>query len=216
MLRPKMPSFVPAALLIRRPRTRLHCPMESLINHMQQHVQVKDSTQGFLNEHLTKRIYRRNTVFALKSEEKKFWCYTLRGIAGAFFVDASGRERLQWACPEKNYFTGTKHPFSNQGFELEIRFLAHTEVLLLPYPAFRQAQKSFPDFSEYIHVLKQRKLEQLRVLLGILSIPTIDRFGAYYEKLPELAAVLPAQYARQLLQLRSETYYRGRKKYFGR
>src|SRR5699024_6368153 len=88
-------------------------------------------------------------------------------LAAGYRENSVGKQVLCELMQPMDYFTGTQHPFTPRLREAEYVAIADTKLLLVPVMEAREAQRRFPAFAELLHVLKQRKINFLELLVAL-------------------------------------------------
>lgn len=187
--------------------------MERFFSYIAQYVRLSEAEKKFVRNHAGLRSFRKNDYYLYRGETKARWCFLLSGMTAGCYTDHAGKEYIHWISAQHDYFTGTKHPFSTRSAELDIRFLQRSTVLEFPLLVIREQQQQHQAFSEFLHLLKQRKLESYRRHLQLMHLPSEDRYTAMAHLFPKLIQQLPAKNIQAFLGIRSSTYYLSMKKY---
>ena len=167
----------------------------------------------FINAHARVRRYTKHDYYLLADEAKSNWCFVLAGAVAGMKTTHEGEEQLQWLSVTNQYFTGTKHPFSEQSHGLQVQFLHSTEVMELPYTYLREAQQQYPAFAELLQVLKEQKLKNFQSLIKILKLPARERLYQALDELHSWVILLQVHECCSLLNISYPMYYNGLRKY---
>jgi len=167
----------------------------------------------FINTHARIRTYNRHDYYLLAGEAKTNWCFVLDGVVAGVRTNYEGDELLQWLSVKHQYFTGTKHPFSERSQGLQIQFLHPTELMELPYTYLREAQHQYPAFAELLQVLKEQKLKYFQTLAKILKLPARERLHKALDELHNWITLLQVDECCSLLNISYPMYYDGLRKY---
>src|SRR5690606_1695616 len=118
-------------------------------------------------------------------------CIVLAGLVGGYQYNRSGKRSLRELVLPMDFFTGTEHTFSNRRRAVEFIALRETTLLQITVADAREAQALFQEVSGLCHVLKQRKILQLRKLVELYQEDDYyERYALFRELLPQLAATL--------------------------
>lgn len=184
--------------------------MERFFIHADRYVRFDNPTRHFLESHGQLRLFNTADYFLLSGETIRYWCFILSGIVATVGSNAAGEPYYRFILLRYSYFTGTKHPFSQSPPGLFIQFLQPTALLVLPLDSFRYAQEHLLPFSNFVQVLKQRRILQQEAMAEVLSAPKSKRYGALYTQLPELFRALRDDERRKLLRVDRATYYKAK------
>lgn len=191
--------------------------MDRLFTFWRKYTSISTTSEKFITEHAKIIFYKANSYFSRYYEVKPYWCFLLQGIASGIRFEENGTERITWLAMPPDYFTGTKHSYSNHGENLDIKFLVYSQIAAIPLDQMRYAQKHMADVAELIQVLKQRKLTQQKQLLEITKLPYgIDQYVAFRHAFPELSLSLTIKQTSQFLNIGEKTCQRGKLKFIGK
>ncbi|MEH6304243.1 hypothetical protein RYH73_01250 [Olivibacter sp. CPCC 100613] len=187
--------------------------MEPFLFYIAQYVRLSEAEKEFIRAHAKLRHFRKSDYYLRRGESKPRWCFVLSGLVAGSNTDLYGKEYIHWISAQHDYFTGTKHPFSSHSADLDIYFLQAGTVVELPLLDLREKQQQHRAFSEFLHLLKQRKLENYRRHLQLMHLPREDRYAAMAHLFPQLIQQLPVKSIQAFLGIRASTYYLSMKKY---
>lgn len=196
-------------------RHRYH--MDKLFTFWRKYVSISTASEVFVRQHAKIHRYKKNSFFARYYEVKPYWCFIVEGLAAGCMTEEDGKKRIIWLVTPPDYFTGTKHNYSNHGENLDIRFLVNSKIIAIRQEQMRYAQQHLADVGELMQVLKQRKLNQQHQLLEISKITNdIDKYVAFRTAFPELGALLTNRQVSQFLNIHEKSCTRGKLKYIER
>lgn len=171
--------------------------------------------QSYIRGHASKKQYRREQVIKLETERFPFFCIVLEGLVAGYRKNSYDKFILCELMQPMDYFTGTQHPFTPRIREAEYVAIENSVLLLIPVAEAREAQLRHPAFAELVHIMKQRKINFLELLIAIdAEEASYARYCLYMERFPYQAAVLPALVLWQTLRVSRATYYRAKARYF--
>ncbi|MEC3879749.1 Crp/Fnr family transcriptional regulator [Parapedobacter sp. 10938] len=189
--------------------------MEQLFTYWSKHFPaLNPESRAFIIARSRHKSYGKGQVIKLATESFPFFCIVLSGLAAGYRENSVGKQVLCELMQPMDYFTGTQHPFTPRLREAEYVAIADTKLLLVPVMEAREAQRRFPAFAELLHVLKQRKINFLELLVALEHEETcyaryclyMDRFGGQIHHLPDAPKW-------QLLRMGRSTYYRMKRRY---
>jgi len=168
----------------------------------------------FITTHARVRRYTKHDYYLLTGEVALHWCFVLTGLVGGFRYFSDDTEDLFWIVGQNGYFTGTKHLFSNRSTDLDIKFLDRSEILQIPLTNIRYAQQHFDGISEFLHVLKQKKIEETKLLLAMNKVKDgVQRYIYFRNHFPHLVHQLSMANTCLYLNISNSTYKRGQRIY---
>jgi len=172
-------------------------------------------SQSYIRGHSSKKRYRKQQVIKLETECFPFFCIVLEGLVAGYRKNSDDKFILCELMQPMDYFTGTQHPFTPRLREAEYVAIENSVLLLIPVAEARDAQLRHPAFAELVHIMKQRKINFLELLIAIgAEDAPYTRYCLYMERYPHQAAVLPPLVLWQTLRVSRATYYRARARYF--
>ncbi|GAA4790883.1 hypothetical protein GCM10023231_18480 [Olivibacter ginsenosidimutans] len=187
--------------------------MNRFFTYAAQYCPLTKEEKQFINAHARTRTYNRHDYYLLAGEAKNNWCFVLDGAAAGVKTNDEGEESLQWLSVKHQYFTGTKHPFSERSHGLQVQFLHPTALMELPYTYLREAQHQYPAFAELLQVLKEQKLRYFQSLTKILKLPARERLHKALDELHNWITPLQVDEVCSLLNISHPMYYNGLHKY---
>jgi len=189
--------------------------MERLFSYWTRHRRHCDRAgQTFIRSRAVVRRYGKQQVIKLEDERFPFFCVVLSGLVAGYRKNSGGKPLLCELMQQMDYFTGTEHPFTPRLRQAEYTALEKTELLLLPVAEAREAQLRYPAFADLVHVMKQRKINFLELLIALANEPSCHaRYGVYMERYGRQAARLPDAPQWQLLRMGRTSYYRVKARY---
>ena len=190
--------------------------MTRFFNYADRYRVLSPEEKRFFNAHARVRRYTKHDYYLLADEAKSNWCFVLAGAVAGMKTTHEGEQQLLWLSVTNQYFTGTKHPFSEQSHGLQVQFLHPTEVMELPYTYLREAQQQYPAFAELLQVLKEQKLKSFQSLIKILKLPPNERFHQALDELPHWVSQIQVDECCSLLNINHKWYYQNLKKYLGK
>lgn len=189
--------------------------MERFFTYAEQRVKLSPEEKQFIRTHGRIRRYAKKAYYLLAGEHKKTWCFILSGLVAGMHHRGNSRADLTWIAQQYEYFTGTKHTFSDQSEGLDIQILRPCELLELPLQQVRTAQSLYPQLAELFQILLRKKLIAARALFNIQK--TNDgafRYVAFRQQLPELERQLTMEETCRFLNIIPTTYKKGQKLFF--
>lgn len=184
--------------------------MERFFTYAEQRVNLSIEEKQFIRAHGRVRRYAKKAYYLFASERKKTWCFVLDGlVAGVRYYDGQYPDLL-WLASQYDYFTGTKHAFSDQSEGLDIQTLRPCELLELPLEHVRTVQSQYPQLAELFQILLRKKLMMTRTLFNIQKIADgTYRYIEFRRRLPKLERQLAMRETCSLLNIGLSTYKRG-------
>lgn len=175
---------------------------------------IPDAARSFVHRQHVLHAYAQDECIKLPGEHFPYYCVVLGGIVGGYQTNHGGHPVLRDLVLPLDFFTGTEHPFTRRMKNIEYQALAGTTVMALPIAAASQGQLLHPQLAELFHVMKQRKIDQLRKLVAIYQeTDYYARYCVYRELLPHYALELPHRVQEQLLRMSHAGYQRVKARY---
>lgn len=162
-------------------------------------------------EHVSRKVsLKKDTVIKYPDRPLLYFFVVLEGVVGGYAYHAVDEEPiLREISLPLDYFTGTVHPFTSRNRQIEYRALTPVTLVQLPLTYAIHGQHHYPDVAELFHVMKQRKINQLRYQLVLYQ--TSDHYQRYLlfrQLLPELALTLRQDIQYQYLRISKSHFHR--------
>lgn len=187
--------------------------MESLLAFLAKHA-PSDASHEFIQRRGHQVGYGKGDVIKLPDTPFPYFCVVLRGLVGGYQPSRDGRIALRDLVLPLDFFTGTEHLFTRRDQGVEHRALLATQLLRIPIEKARAGQLEQPTIAELFHVMKQRKINQLRKLVAIYQeTDYYARYCVYRQVLPRYARELPHTVQRELLRMSHASYQRVKARY---
>ncbi|MFC0316929.1 hypothetical protein [Olivibacter oleidegradans] len=184
--------------------------MERFFTYAEQRVKLSPEEKQFIRTHGRIRRYAKKAYYLLAGEHKKTWCFILSGLVAGMHHRGNSRADLAWIAQQYEYFTGTKHTFSDQSEGLDIQPLCSCELLELPLQQVRTVLPQYPQLAELFQILLRKKLMMTRTLFNIQKIAEgALRYVAFRQQLPALERQLTTEETCLFLNISATTYKRG-------
>lgn len=175
---------------------------------------LPDAPTAYVYRHHTLLEYPREAPIKLPHDPFPYYCVVLAGLVGGYQADHAGRPVLRDLVLPMDFFTGTEHPFTQRTKTIEYRALAKTAFMRLPIKRASEGQSRHREIAELFHVMKQRKIDQLRKLVAIYQeADYYARYCVYRQALPAYAQALPHRVQEQLLRMSHASYQRVKARY---
>lgn len=175
---------------------------------------VPAAARDFLDRQRVLLHYRREQTIKLPDEAYPYFCVVLDGLVGGYQTSHAGHPVLRDLVLTLDFFTGTEHPFTRRMRKIEYLALASTSIMRIPIAYVAEGQRLHPEIAELFHVMKQRKIDQLRKLVAVYQeTDHYARYCVYREVLPSYALSLPHRVQEQLLRMSHASYQRAKVKY---
>lgn len=159
---------------------------------------------NFVIQKGTIKHFKKNDLIKLADEPLPYLFVVLEGYVGGYQLNDQQDLVLVELVLPKDYFNGTKHPFSKSATRTEYRALTSVIIFQLHHLHAQEGQKRFPDISEVFHIQKQRKINFLNIHVFLLQEQNLSkRYHRFRKVLPMLALELPQYIQCQLLQTSS-------------
>ena len=190
--------------------------MHTFIHFWTSHVpDVPDIATAYINTYGKVRDYPTGTCLLRPGDWWPYWNFVLTGTVMAQHYDAEGKIEVPWIAMRHGYFTGTVHAFTERREAVYIFCLEDVRVLQLPIHRLQEAQGLYHSVSEFINILKQRKIDQDAQLQTVLRLRQGEsRFAAFLDAFAPLASRLEVKAVCAILQISPSTYYRGQQRYY--
>ncbi|WP_140937596.1 cyclic nucleotide-binding domain-containing protein [Sphingobacterium lumbrici] len=117
---------------------------------------------------------------------KNTCCILLDGLVSYETIQQKGKVVIEQLAVPYQYFSGTKHIYSNNGEEVAIRFLRDSTVYEIRNEHLQQGIKSYPELSNMYHILKQHYVDSVKVFLRLQNLERNIRLWYLYTHIPEL------------------------------
>lgn len=191
--------------------------MERLFTFWRKYVTISPAARAFLKTHAEVKKFEKHAYFSRPFERHGYWCFVLEGLVAGYSIRDSGKRVIHWLVAPNHYFTGTKHSFSPHTEQHFIQFLHASKIVQVPISRLRYAQQHFPDVSELLQAMKQRKLIQKNQLLNIFKQGNnTQRYLAFRDTLPHLAEKLTVEQTLAYLDIGRTAYKIAHKAYLKR
>src|SRR5690606_32269692 len=142
--------------------------MERLFTYWTKHCpDLGADSRSFIHSRSKIRHYGKKQIIKLEAGRCPFFCIVLSGLVGGYRRNSLGKSMLCELMQPMDYFTGTQHPFTPRLRDAEYLALENTSLLLVPVAEAREAQLHFPAFAELVHIMKQRKIDFLELLIAL-------------------------------------------------
>ncbi|WP_134089097.1 cyclic nucleotide-binding domain-containing protein [Olivibacter sp. XZL3] len=189
--------------------------MERFFTYAEQRVELNPEEKQFIRAHGRIRRYAKKAYYLLAGERKKTWCFVLSGLLAGMHHRGDSRADLLWIAQQYEYFTGTKHTFSDQAEGLDIQILRPSELLELPLQQVRTVLPQYPQLAELFQILLRKKLMMTRMLFNIQKVTDgAFRYVAFRQQLPELERQLTMEETCRFLNIIPTTYKKGQQLFF--
>lgn len=189
--------------------------MERFFSYIAQYVRLNAAEKDFLRSHAGFRRFQKNDYYLFRGESKARWCFLLSGIAAGCYTDHAGKDYIHWISVQYDYFTGTKHTFSDNTAELDIQFLQPSVLLEIPLVHVRVAHEKYPKLAEFFQILLRKQLLFTQNMLRIQKINDgTHRYLEFRRRLPELERQLTMHETCSLLNIWPRTYKKGQQLFF--
>lgn|GEM_PF-999869 len=189
--------------------------MERLFTYWTKHCAALGAdSRSFIRSRSRIQHYGKKRVIKLETERFPFFCIVLSGLVAGYRRNSLGKSMLCELMLPMDYFTGTQHPFTPRLREAEYIALENTSLLLVSVAEAREAQLRLPAFAELVHIMKQRKIDFLDLLIALADEASLyDRYRIYMHRFGQQARRLPDAPQWQLLRMGRSTYYRMKSRY---
>lgn len=175
---------------------------------------LSDAPSQYVYNRHTLMDYPSGSLIKLPDDHFPYYCVVLGGLVGGYQTDHACNPVLRDLILPMDFFTGTDHPFTQRTKTIEYRALAKTVVMRLPIGTASEGQSLHPEIAELFHVMKQRKINQLRKLVAIYQeTDYYARYCVYRQVLPLYARDLPHRVQEQLLRMSHASYQRVKARY---
>lgn len=184
--------------------------MERLLTYWTKHYPtIDEDCLSFIRNRSTVKQYDKKQVIKLENERFPFFCIVLVGLVAGYRKNRSGKQVLCELMQQLDYFTGTQHPFTPRLREAEYIAAEKTTLLLIPIAEAREAQRRFRAFAELVHVMKQRKINFLELLIALDGeVQCYARYCVYMDRFGDVAVWLPPQIQWHILRMGKTSFYR--------
>ena len=189
--------------------------MERLFTYWAKHCPTFGAdSRAFIRSRSQVKHYAHKQLIRADNERFPFFCIVLSGLVAGYRQSRAGKSMLCELMQPMDYFTGTQHPFTSRLSESEYVALEQTTILLIPVVDARDGQLRLPAFAELVHIMKQRKINFLELLIALEDEESAyDRYRLYIERFGNQARWLPDAPQWQLLRMGRSTYYRMKSRY---
>jgi CRP-like cAMP-binding protein len=168
----------------------------------------------YLEEACVVLKYSRGAVIKTPNDPLPYFCIVLEGLVGGYESNNGSDPLLRELILPMDYFSGTAHPFSQRNRMMEYRTLTPAAFARFPIHHIRRGQQLYPDMAELFHIMKQRKIDQLRKQIAIYQQKDLaSRYALYATLMPDWTHLLPRDVQCQFLQM-SKTHFHRAKGHF--
>ena len=95
--------------------------MERLFEFWRAYISIPKEVREFIQAHAEVISASKNDIESI--EVQHYWCFVLEGLVAGYGTNLSGKQIMTWISVGNQYFTGTRHPFSNRRNDIKIKFL---------------------------------------------------------------------------------------------
>lgn len=167
-------------------------------------------------QHLSRKAsFKKHAIIKYPDRPLPYFFIVLEGVVGGYAYQAVDEDPiLREISLPMDYFTGTAHPFTSRNRQIEYRALTPVTLMQLPLNYAIHGQHHYPDVAELFHVMKQRKINQLRHQLVLYQTPDhYQRYSLFRQLLPELALTLRQDIQYQFLRISKSHFHRIKARY---
>lgn len=189
--------------------------MDRLLTFWQKYrPEVDPAALSFLREVCQVVSYRKEEVIKLPHETHPYFFIVLHGQVGGFDRHEDNVPLLRELILTLDYFSGPAHPFTKTQRQIEYRALSSAILLRMTTDQAAHGQQHYPDIAELFHVMKQRKITQLRQqLLVYQQKDAYSRYVLYRTYFPDWAHKLSHRIQYQFLHISLAQYKRVKGRY---
>jgi len=189
--------------------------MIRFFTYAEHYVDLNATEANFIKQHGRIRTYKKNDYYVMTGETRRNWCFVLQGLVAGVRYNHGHEQDLIWVAPPYDYFTGTKHTFSDSTADMDIQMLRPSELLELPLTHVRTARQQFPQLAEFFQILLHKQLLFAQNMLRIQKTNDgTHRYVEFRRRLPELERLLTMHETCSLLNIGLSTYKRGQQLFF--
>lgn len=188
--------------------------MERLFTFWRKYAELTEEGKSYIIHHSVVLPFADNDIFAHHDEHKHYWCFIPEGLVAAYCRQGDGDSKIAWIAGPLDYFTGTRHPFTDKHDMVDIVCLQAGRLVMIPNSELIYAQQHFADVGELLQVLKQRKISQQDILLEIMRQKNMEqRCMTFFERCSAIALALSREQCCAFLQVSHSTYNRAKRKF---
>lgn len=184
--------------------------MERIVEFWQKYrVSIAPDALHYFDQVSRKVSLKKHAILKYPDRPLPYFFIVLEGVVGGYAAHEADEDPiLREISLPMDYFTGTVHPFTSRNRQIEYRALTPVTLVQLPLTYAIHGQHHYPDVAELFHVMKQRKINQLRYQLALYQTPDhYQRYRLFRQLLPELALSLRQDIQYQYLRISKSNFH---------
>ena len=160
--------------------------MERLEGYFGRYGTLSRETLEFLYRYGKLNSYCKGEYYIDLYTTKNSFCILLDGLVAYEIMQQKGKVVIELVAVPYQYFSGTKHIYSNTGEEVAIRFLRDSTVYEIKNEHLQKGVNTYPELSNLYHILKQHYVDSFKVFLRLQNLERDLRLWYLYSNMPEL------------------------------
>ncbi len=166
--------------------------IESLLKHINKHIDLSDQETSILSEHVKTRNYLKGQFIVQQGDVCKCESYVISGCAKTFFIDQEGNEYVVMFAIE-NWWTADLGSFiTQQPADYNVQCLENTKVAQISYESLKLLYTQIPKLERFFRIIIQNAFvaSQKRVVRN-LSLTAKERYLIFRKQYPAIEQRVP-------------------------